>query len=395
MPGTLGYISAQEVKVKLYFRWKGFFWTLAILVVLLVGFRLALPSIVHNYVNKKLAHLNGYRGQIGKVHIHLYRGAYSINNVDVVKTSGDVPVPFFDADKVDLSMQWSELFHGALVGEINVDRGKLNFVKGKTEADSQTGIDDSWMDVVKQLFPFKINKFEIHEGEVWFRDFHAKPKVDVYLTNMVVVCTNLYNTRKFKDELPADFRAHGVTLGGGDLSLQVKLDPLAEQPKFDLEIALKGMDLVALNDMLEAYGKFNVKRGKFELFAEFAGESGKFDGYMKPFFENLDVVDIKEDIKNPIKLAWQGIVAGAVQLFKNHSKDQVATKIPISGRIDNPKMSLWTTISNILRNAFVEAFSRRLDKSIDIFDRSEEGKKQDTTKLEKKKEKESRHASKQ
>jgi hypothetical protein len=357
---------------------------LVLFVLGLIALRMALPGIVQNYVNNKLDELPEYDGSIGDVDIHLIRGAYSIDDVNIVKTSGEVPVPFFETRRVDLSMEWRELFHGALVGEIEVFEGKLNFVKGESAEDSQTSIDKSWLDVVQELFPFKINRFGITGGEVWFRDFHSNPKVDVYLTNLVVLCTNLYNTRDFKVELPADFRAQGTTLGEGELEIHVKLDPLASEPKFDLELALEQMDLTALNEMLEAYGNFNVKRGTFEVFAEIAGEQGSFDGYVKPFFEDLDVLELKEDSKNPLKFAWQAIVAGAVKLFKNHPKDQVATKIPVSGTFEKTDVQIWTTVVNVLRNAFVEAFKARVDKSIDLFERSEQGKEKEAPAKERK-----------
>src|SRR5687768_12673668 len=94
------------------------FWTLGVLVILLVGLRLALPSLVQRYVNEKLDELPDYDGHIGDVDIHLIRGAYSIDDVDIEKTTGSVPVPFFSARKVDFSMEWREIFQGALVGEI-------------------------------------------------------------------------------------------------------------------------------------------------------------------------------------------------------------------------------------------------------------------------------------
>jgi hypothetical protein len=278
---------------------------------------------------------------------------------------------------VDLSIEWRELLHRALVGEIHIYEGSLNFVKSEEERSSQTSIDDSWIQVVQDLFPFRINRFEIHNGRVTFQDVHADPKVDIFLTNLVAVCTNLYNTRRFENELPADFRAKGTTIGDGQVDLHVKLDPLANDPKFDLELALRDMNLVALNDLLEAYGHFDVKRGTFEVFSEIAGENGSFDGYVKPFFEDLDVLDLSNDAKNPINLIWQSLVAGAVQLFKNHPKDQVATKIPVSGTFEKTDVEVWTTVVNVLRNAFVQAFRARLDKSIDLFDRGEEGKQKD------------------
>jgi hypothetical protein len=358
---------------------KHWFWAVLSVVTILVGVRLMLPMWVQSYVNDKLDQIPEYDGQIGDVDLFLIAGAYSIEDVDVVKTTGEVPVPFFSGERVDFSVDWSELFHGAAVGEILVQRGKLNFVKGKTEGDTQTEIDSVWLEVVKDLFPFKINRFEIREGEVRFNDFHAEPKVDVYMTNLAAVCTNLYNTREFETELPADFRARGITLGEGEMDVHVKLDPLASEPKFDLELAIENMDLVALNNLLEAYGKFNVKRGTFEIFSEIAASGGTFDGYLKPFFKDLDVLELDQDAKNPLKLAWQAIIAGAMKIFKNHPEDQVATKIPVSGTFEKTDVGIWTAVVNVLRNAFVEAFSARLDKSINLFERDDDAKKKETT----------------
>jgi hypothetical protein len=338
----------------------------------LIVLRLALPTLVQNYVNQKLDELPEYDGRIGDVDIHLFRGAYSIDDVDIQKTTGSVPVPFFAAKKVDFSMEWREMLHGALVGEIHVLECSLNFVKGETEEESQTSIDSSWLEVVQELFPFRINRFEIEEGSVWFHDFGTEPKVDVFLTNLVAVCTNLYNTSDLSSELPSDFRAQGTTLGGGEVELHVKLDPLAEEPKFDLELGLTGVDLVALNEMLEAYGNFNVKRGTFEVFAEVAASGGTFEGYVKPFFQDLDVFELEEDAGNPIKLVWQALVAGAVKIFKNHPRDQVATRIPVSGNFEKTDVEIWTTVVNVLRNAFVEAFQARVDESINLFERGSE-----------------------
>jgi hypothetical protein len=350
---------------------------LGIVAAALIAFRLYLPTLVRDYVNKKLDELPNYDGEIGKVSLHLWRGAYSIDDVRIVKTDGDVPIPFFSSERVDLSMQWRELFHGAAVGEIQVLDGHLNFVKGKTEQRSQTSVDDEWLQVVKDLFPFKINRFAIEGGQVRYVDQDSKPKVDVYITNLVAVATNLVNSRKFKTEMPADFQLEGDTIGGGALALHMKLDPLADLPKFDLNFAMRGVDLTALNDMLEAYGKFNVKRGRMELYSEMAASDGKFDGYAKPFLEDLNVFELKEDSDNPFKLVWQGLVAGAMKLFKNHPKDQVATKIPISGNFENPKINIWTTVVNVLKNAFVQAFSPTVDRSINLFNRDEKSKKEE------------------
>jgi hypothetical protein len=69
---------------------------------------------VRDHVNGKLSELHDYRAHVDAVTLHLWRGAYSVHNIKVVKTSGKVPVPFLSAPMVDLSVGWMALFHGAL-----------------------------------------------------------------------------------------------------------------------------------------------------------------------------------------------------------------------------------------------------------------------------------------
>jgi hypothetical protein len=338
---------------------------LVVFALLLVGARLALPGFVRDYVNKKLDEHPEYDGKVGDVDIHILRGAYSIHGVKIVKTATNAPPePFFEAKLVDFSVEWRELLTKSLVGEVWVENASLNFVKSKDKEQSQTTVDASWLGIVKDLFPFRINRFEIADSSITFQDIHAKPKVDLQITNLFAVATNLTNARDLVEKLPGSIRARGKTIGGGSIALNMRLNPLEADPAFDLNLSLTNVDLTALNPMLEAYGKVDVKRGTFEVFSEIYAEDGKFEGYVKPFFRDLDVFEFKTDNENPLKMAWQAIVAGAMKLFKNHDKDQVATKIPIRGEIGAAKAEIWTTVANVLKNAFVQAFSPTIDKEI-------------------------------
>jgi hypothetical protein len=68
--------------------------TLPVLVVALVAFRIALPTIVRDYVNRTLSKIPGYRGQVTDVDIHLWRGAYTIRGANVVRTTFERGVIF-------------------------------------------------------------------------------------------------------------------------------------------------------------------------------------------------------------------------------------------------------------------------------------------------------------
>ncbi len=82
---------------------------LAALLLLLLALHLALPYLVRDYLNGKLADMGDYRGHIADVDLALWRGAYRIDGLSIVKDNGKVPVPFLDAPSIDLSVSWQAL----------------------------------------------------------------------------------------------------------------------------------------------------------------------------------------------------------------------------------------------------------------------------------------------
>ena len=102
-------------------------------VLLLVGARVALPYIVEDYTNKKLAALDSYDGHVGDIDIHLWRGAYSIDDIVIVKTGAARPVPFFRARDLDFSVEWKSLWRGSVVAEATFESPELNLVQSRTE----------------------------------------------------------------------------------------------------------------------------------------------------------------------------------------------------------------------------------------------------------------------
>jgi uncharacterized protein DUF748 len=347
-----------------------------VLAVSLVALRLALPHLVKNYVNRTLSEIPGYRGRVGDIDIALWRGAYTIHRLDLVKTDGKVPVPFFSTTKADLSVQWRELFHGALVGEIELAKPKLNFVQAPTPEQSQTEIDSRWQDQVKKLFPVKINRFHGRKGEIHFRNFHTDPKVDVTMDDVEIEATNLANSRRVAKTLRSHMEMRGRPFHGARLVTIADIDPFAEQPTFNLDLKLTEVNLVELNDFLQAYGRFDVKQGTSEFYSEMAASDGAFRGYVKLLITDLDVVELKEDVKNPLVLAWKGVVSGVYHLFRNQRTGKFATRVPFTGRFEDPQAAIWPTIGNVFWNAFIKALPPKLENSIDLGAAREEERKE-------------------
>src|SRR5947209_3289669 len=67
-----------------------------------------LHAFLIRYVNEKLDRLPGYHAHLDDIGVHLVRGAYSIERLKILKNEGDVPVPFFQADTIDISIHWKQ-----------------------------------------------------------------------------------------------------------------------------------------------------------------------------------------------------------------------------------------------------------------------------------------------
>src|SRR4051812_12980368 len=89
-----------------------------VLVLLLIGVRLALPYLIRSQINKKLAEIPDYKGHVDEVHLALLRGAVSLDDLTVDHRLGDFALTNKDLD-VDVS--WKALLKRKLLADVNVE----------------------------------------------------------------------------------------------------------------------------------------------------------------------------------------------------------------------------------------------------------------------------------
>jgi len=165
--------------------------------------------------------------------------------------------------------------------------------------------------------------------------------------------------------LPAGIVANAKAIGNGTMTFNLQFNPVAPAPEYQLQAALTNVDLPALDDFLRAYGKFDVAKGEFAMFTSIAATNKAYDGYVKVFFNHLDVFQWnKERGKNILQIFWDAIVGAVTTVLKNQPHDQLATKVPISGVYTNSSVDLASTIGELLRNAFIRALLPKYDKQV-------------------------------
>ncbi|HAD98754.1 MAG TPA: hypothetical protein DCG19_15180, partial [Cryomorphaceae bacterium] len=319
------------------------FWKIVLGIVLfLVILNFALEPVALYYANKALGNLKGYKGHIEDVDIHLYRGAYRIDSMDIVKVDGENQMPFFSTAAIDISIQWSALFKGSIVGEIILESPRLNFmVVGESV---QAGGDNDWVQTVKDLIPLQINRFQIMNGEVHYIDNTSQPQVDLGVFNIQALATNLGNVNESNELLPSRVILDAGTSGSGKLNCEMAINPLKQTPDFDLSVQLDHMDLTYLKDFTEAYAYFNFKEGQMYLSSEVAMKNGEYEGYVKPILKGVRVIDLKNKETSFWRKVWEVVVGTVLELFENQKKDQFATKVPFSGNTRDSKVGLLPTI---------------------------------------------------
>lgn len=339
---------------------------LAILAVLLIALRLYLPILVRDYVNRVLSEMPDYRGHVTEVDLHLWRGAYGIADLKLEKKNGKIFVPFLQVPKIDFTVEWRAILNGRLVGEVTFIRPEINFVDGPTEASSQLGIDKSWGQKLKDLYPLDINRFEIIDGVLTFRNPHSTPKVDLRVHDLDVLGKNLTNAASSGENLNATVDITGRPLKDGRLKAALKINPTAKKPTFDLDTEITRIEIPELNDFLKAYGGFDAEKGSFQIYAEATAKNGRISGYFKPIIEDLVIFRLNENFENPLQFVWEAIVAAGSFLFTNLPNDKVATKVPFSGSIDNPDPDYWALFLGLLKNAYIEQIEPKLDGAPEI-----------------------------
>ncbi|MBK8567092.1 MAG: DUF748 domain-containing protein [Saprospiraceae bacterium] len=339
------------------------------IILLLIALRIALPYILLHYANKTLAEMKGYYGHVNDIDVALYRGAYTLDSfyLNKLDDKSDRQIEFISAQMVDLSLEWKSLFKGKLAGGLVFEQPALRFTENKVELKDVTNDTSDFRQLLRDFMPVEVNRCEIRDGSLRYIDNTKANKVDVAITHLNGEALNLRNAYDSNEVLPASIEATG-DVHEGDMKFSMKLNPLAKQPQFDLNLVVERTNLVKLNDVFKAYGNFDVNKGEFNMYAEAATKDGKFRGYVKPIIHGLDVVEWKGQDKqdNFFQKLWETTVGSAAEVLQNQKKDQLATKINFEGTIEQPESNTWKAVVIVLQNAFVKALRPSIDNQINL-----------------------------
>ena len=341
----------------------------AAVVAVLLALRAATPYVVKHYVNQALANMGDYRGHVADVNLVLWRGGYTLRDLEIVKIGSKSEQPFAKIPEMELTLQWNALLHGRAVGEVVMRDPALNFVQSESGESTQLGTGVNWPAEIRNLFPFRLNHVEVTNGVMTFQAPGIQTSDVLTMRDTHLLLRNLTNVQRKNEDAFAEIDLEGRVMGNAPVKLDGKIDPNADTPTFDIDMSLEGAKLVDVNPWLRRFLKVDAAAGQFSMYSELAAAKGHFEGYVKPFLESPKITSAKEEAQGPFQKAWAALVGLAAKIFENREEKQVATKIPLRGDIEDPKAGIIPAIVNLGRNAFIGAFSHSIEGTIALTDR--------------------------
>lgn len=331
-------------------------------VILLVAIRIALPHATKYYVNKELNEIEDYNASIEEVNMALYRGAFFIGGLEIYEEeSADPDIPFVVIPELDFSIHWGALFNGRFVTEIYINSPEVNFTKLEEDVEGQEPR-VNFADQIQELNPIDINILEISNATIAYRDPTVSPEINVFFDDFYLTGRNLSNVVDESETLPASIEVTSNAMDTGSMNITAGLNFLKEVPDFDLSISFEEIDLVRFNDFMEAYANLNLESGLLSVYSETVANDGSISGYVKPVIENFDIK--QEDNGGLPQQVYEAAAELVANILENPPEDRIASRVEISGEMEEFETDIWQGIVNLLRNAFIEAYSKEIENVI-------------------------------
>ncbi|MFP5287829.1 MAG: DUF748 domain-containing protein [Thermoanaerobaculia bacterium] len=210
----------------------------------------------------------------------------------------------------------------------------------------------------------RIDRFEIEDGRVGLVSWAKDRRFRVFVDDTDFTVTNISSGFR---KGPAKAVLTGKFMGSGALSGHATFRDDAKGPDFSITAQLEGASLPSINELLRAYGRFDVVSGTFSVYSEVKVRNGRIDGYVKPLFKDVKVYSREQDKKKPVlKRLYEKIVGGLSHVLENEPREQVATVADISGTLEDPNTGAWPIVVRLVSNAFVRAILPGFEREYEL-----------------------------
>jgi uncharacterized protein involved in outer membrane biogenesis/outer membrane protein OmpA-like peptidoglycan-associated protein len=196
-----------------------------------------------------------------------------------------------------------------------------------------------------QPHPIRIDAVTVQGGTLAFSDRHLESPFDTTFYNLGGRVSGLSS----QATKLADVDLRGNLENHSPLSIRGVINPLRGDLYLDLVIAFKDIELSPLTPYSNTYLGYEIDKGKLSLDLSYKIDKKALSSQNKVFIDQFTFgkqVDNPKATKLPVRLA--------VALLKDRN-GEIHLDLPVAGKTDDPKFSVWKVVLQMLKNLLVKA----------------------------------------
>jgi hypothetical protein len=252
----------------------------------------------------------------------------------------------------------------AYLKHVTVEKVQIEYVHQAQTATDEQAIRQQVTQTAKELHNsdevlVRIDQINLKNSQLAYINRATDPAYRVYVSDVNLRMDNLSNQNA---DGTATGKLRGKFMGSGPSMINLAWRPNAKSSDFNLSIQVDDTDMTRMNDLLRAYGNFDVAQGRFALYSEVSIRNGEINGYVKPFFKDVTVYDSTKDADKPfLQKVREGLIGALAWVLSNKPRNELATTISLTGKLDSPQYSNWEAFGGMLKNAFIAALRREFE----------------------------------
>ena len=218
----------------------------AVLVILVVVASYFVDEPLRRKLEADMNHrLKGYTVRLARLHFHLIGLSLDLDGLTIFQNADPDP-PVAQIPDLHASVHWKALLSGRLVADFEITDPKVRFDLTQFSHEAKDPVpmkDKGWQEALESIYPLKINRFAIRNGDLTYVD--KGPFQPLHVTRLNFTAENIRNVHSEKGTYPSPIEADGVVFDKGKAKVTGQADFLAEPHialKADIHLEDIGLD---------------------------------------------------------------------------------------------------------------------------------------------------------
>jgi hypothetical protein len=296
-----------------------------------------------------------HTGGVRDVDLQLWRGVYRLEGMWLDKEGPAAGGEQSDhllvrIERADIHLLWGRLIRGRFLSMVELEDLEVNIEAAESKL--RGAGPSNWRELVRAIIPAPVHEIRLRNGSFHYRNRGGDPALHLYAQNIQAEAGNLDAIQEEAGKGTAHLSVQGNVMSEGEFTVDAAADSLKVNPSFEMELQVDSVALSSLNALFLNFAWFDMEAGTLDLGVQMNVSKGKYEGYIRPVLENIQIIDLTQGLENPLQFFWEVLVGIAGELLEGPTDDRMVIEIPLSGSVPDPETNVWA------------AFGRQLLESI-------------------------------